>query len=470
MISNNRYILQIIIEALVDSSKEKLSDSVFKKSSFTKEQCNKKISFMGLFIENLLNAIYVFEIMKENKQKSPQDLNLILSLIKRIHDPVDKNRDELSLSHFAADLSVLSSKMTHFFDLQNKIIKLYKWHNPFLTVLTLLVLTCICYSPILLIIIPIVAVLVFQLMFNNSGSTDTKRSNSNKNHSERDSSNNNLALNVELKENVINSIEFVINLAELQNMITSLLQNINKLEGFLYNNEGIKKHRSYTYFIIPFTISVCIVSFIVVHHLTGSSLFFTILIWTLFLKENSSLSNFWCKATNTKRNQLDNRYKSKFLELIFSLFNFVYLKYQKYDYLYEVQQLVDSQCNWQTLVFTKNLDALIVDNAYSSTKQQIISTKPLLKGSKKIESIVPDLGWEYIKNSQWEVAKETSPRIWLSNKKTIKMQQLNSNNQSQIFGNAENVGMFVNVEKYDLRFRRLKRKITRQAKNYFPVT
>lgn len=469
MTSHNTYILLTIIKALVESSKEKLNDSLFKSNSYNNERCTKNISYMSLFIENLSNYIYVSEVMQENKKgETARYLDSILALINRIHDPVNKDKDDLSLTHFAADLSLLSSKMSQFFVLQDKIMKLYKWHNPSLTVLTLLVLTCICYSPIILIIIPIVAVPVCQLISNHLGSRNTEQSYAKEKHSEEESLEINLARDIGLKKNVINSIEFIINLTDLQNLITVLLQNINILEGFLSNNEVVKNHRTYAILIITLIIGVCILSFVLAHHLPSSSLFFTILIWTLFLKENPSLLNYcYLKTAKTTNNQLDNHHKAPFLGRISNFFNFKYPKHQKYDYLYEVQQRFNSKSVWQTLVFTKNLDAIILNNKYSLIKKKFITSKPLLKGSKKIENIVPDLGWDFIENSQWEVAKVASFQTWLTNETWIAMQLRKIKNKNQIFGNAEKVVTFVNVDKYDLRFRRLKRKITRKTEDTF---
>ncbi|SCV00029.1 LAMI_0G02410g1_1 [Lachancea mirantina] len=194
----------------------------------------------------------------------------------RVNDPTRRRRDKLSATIFANNLKVLTAKMGSVFEFQDSVIRLLAWRNPSGTVTMLIVVTIVCFDPIFLTILPLLFVL-YGLMIQGytqrhslrrraylsrnvygksllvslaSGGKRTSWGYGDSVH-EYDYRTGADDINAIRANQIKQSMEFVVNLRDLQNSMTMLVLLSNSLEKFIYGTAGFKEeHRSTALFLV----------------------------------------------------------------------------------------------------------------------------------------------------------------------------------------------------------------------------
>ncbi|OBA26212.1 hypothetical protein HANVADRAFT_2958 [Hanseniaspora valbyensis NRRL Y-1626] len=467
MTSNNVYILLAIIRSIIESSKEKINDSLLSKNTSENFEINDDINYLNSVLEKLSNDMYILEMMKNSKDnKHNLESNTLASIYNRIHDPIKNHKDNLSLAQFAFDLSILSSKMSLFFVLQDNIIKIYQWHSYLLTTSVLLILTFICYNPIVLVILPILLITFYTIIPEYC----TLKNNTNSslhNKIENKSLKIKLSKSISLEDNVNNSMEFIINLTDLQNMLTFFVKTIDKINSFLFENKSLRNNRSYSISVVSIIVQLCLLSFVITRFVTGSSFFFTIILWFIFLKANPHVSKFFSYFTSIIdiKSKDDNKGNNNILNYVTDYIKENYPITETYDEVFEFQQKNNnSNCQWETIIFTKE-PSVIINNHNNIIKKQNFNKKILkLKGCRYIENIQAKKGWLFKKNEKWEVDKNVSASTWILSKKCFPLELFKFDNKDQLIFNDEKRQEFLYFKNCDLRIRRFKKKIIKKKK------
>lgn len=194
----------------------------------------------------------------------------------RVNDPERKKRQKLSATILTRNLKVLTTKLGSIFELQDSIIRLLAWRNPSGTITMLVFITMICFNPVYLAIIPVLYVL-YGLMIPGyihrhpprrsaflsrrtfgkslivSIASGGKRTNTpfNDDVQEYEYNYEMDPHDIQRAHQIKQSMEFVVNLRDLQNSMSTMVSLSNSLEKFIYGTAGFKdEHRSTALFLV----------------------------------------------------------------------------------------------------------------------------------------------------------------------------------------------------------------------------
>ncbi|QEU61554.1 Pex28 [Kluyveromyces lactis] len=240
------------------SSEEEREKPNFKKS--LRKQAKDTVEetrehFIDMVIDRLILSILPDEL-PEREQFS-----------QRVAEPGRRHSQTVSVTIMNKNVRALTSRLGAIFELQDILIRLLTWRNPSGTLLALIVFTQICFNPMLLVILPILY-LMFGLMIpgylhrhplhrgiylskRSYGKSLIKSITTGGNTSKLQLHDSIHEFNYEdidisdlRKANTVRqSMEFVVNLRDLQNLMSTLVSVIDKIEKFMYGTAGFKNEQ-----------------------------------------------------------------------------------------------------------------------------------------------------------------------------------------------------------------------------------
>lgn len=205
----------------------------------------------------------------------PDDLPEREQFTQRVNDPYRRKRQTLSATVLGRNMRILTTKLGSVFEFQDSIIRLLTWRNPSGTVTMLIFFTFICFNPMLLLIIPLLYVLYGLMVPGYLQRHPLRRSRvlmkktygkslldsvasggkSNTWHGNDRLREINTTTELDLDDvnkahNIKQSMEFIINLRDLQNSMSVMVMLSDKLEKFVYGTAGFKdEHHSTALFL-----------------------------------------------------------------------------------------------------------------------------------------------------------------------------------------------------------------------------
>ncbi|SCV02234.1 LANO_0F16182g1_1 [Lachancea nothofagi CBS 11611] len=219
------------------------------------------------FVDILLNKM-ISAILPENFPEREH-------FTQRVNDPLRKKRQKLSATILANNLKVLTTKLGAIFEFQDSVIRLIAWRNPSGTITLLILVTMICFNPMFLAIIPMLYIL-YGIMV--PGYTHRHPPNRTAYLSRRTYGKSlvisltsggkkaswhpsddiqeydyNLDLDphdIQRAHHIKQSMEFVVNLRDLQNSMSTMVSLSKGMEKFVFGTAGFKdEHRSTALFL-----------------------------------------------------------------------------------------------------------------------------------------------------------------------------------------------------------------------------
>ena len=258
------------------------------------------------FVDGLLERLIKHSVPSEDKEV----------LEKRLNDPARTNKPNLSLKILFSNFKTLSSKMSGLFAFQYGFLHLVTWRNPSKTLLYLILYTCICIWPHLVLALPLVGILggVFiegyayrhpmevpelipvkkrgQSLLDFLSSDDSSVLDDfiskdlrdlvhsklvdleESSNSSQDASNSaklgtlsqELDINESIKrknksEQINSQMTLLMNMRDLQNLTTELINSINAAEVFFYETAGFKDEKLSTFFFYILSFATGVVLF-----------------------------------------------------------------------------------------------------------------------------------------------------------------------------------------------------------------
>ncbi|CDO94787.1 unnamed protein product [Kluyveromyces dobzhanskii CBS 2104] len=185
----------------------------------------------------------------------------------RVAEPGRRRSQTVSVTIMNKNIRILTSKLGSVFELQDILIRLLTWRNPSGTLLSLVIFTQICFNPMLIPIL-LILYLMFGLMIPgylhrhplHRGIYLSKRSYGKSliktittggnaarlqpHDSVQEFNYDDIDIDDLRKANAIRrSMEFVVNLRDLQNLMSTLVSVINRAERFIYSTAGFKNEQ-----------------------------------------------------------------------------------------------------------------------------------------------------------------------------------------------------------------------------------
>ncbi|SCU86714.1 LAFA_0E02586g1_1 [Lachancea sp. 'fantastica'] len=332
----------------------------------------------------------------------------------RVNDPLRKKRQKLSATIFANNLKVLTTKLGAVFELQDSIIRLVAWRNPSGTVTMLIFISMICFNPIFLAIIPLLYVLcgimlpgymhrhpphrtAFLSRRTYGKSLVVSLASGGKKMSWHPSDDvQEYEYNVDANpdeyqraHHIKQSMEFVVNLRDLQNSMSTMVALSKSMEKFVFGTAGFKdEHRSTALFLA----GLCTLLILwLISPLINWSVTSTLSIWTIMIAIHPKVR---CKLARIIKEDQINRGK-KVLE-----------KTERYDIIldeppdsrfieiFEIHKRGAIPEDWSFLKFS----GTVFDAQDGLRKAQ---TPP--PGVDNLDEIKPPVTWAFDNNSNWEI-------------------------------------------------------------------
>ncbi|EDO19199.1 hypothetical protein Kpol_1050p57 [Vanderwaltozyma polyspora DSM 70294] len=222
-----------------------------------------KEHFLDIFVDKLISKI-VPEKLPEREQFS-----------ERVLSPDLKKHQPISASTLGRNMGKLGSKMTAMFDMQETVIRLITWRNPSGTVTLLISMTMLFYNPIILLLLPLVTLMYMVMIpgyihrhplhraiypsrtsygrslledIASSGPSNAWYPNNTlvESLNELQSGDSGATSNFSDTNSVSHSMAVVMNLRDVQNITTSLVQVSQATDKFIYGAAGFKDERRST--------------------------------------------------------------------------------------------------------------------------------------------------------------------------------------------------------------------------------
>ncbi|CEP63130.1 Pex28p LALA0_S07e03048g [Lachancea lanzarotensis] len=332
----------------------------------------------------------------------------------RVKDPLHKKRQTLSATILANNLKVLTTKLGAVFELQDSVIRLITWRNPSGTVTMLILVSMICFNPIFLAIIPLLYVLygimlpgymhrhpphrtAFLSRRTYGKSLLVSLASGGRKVSWHPSDDvqeyeYNVDANPEEYQrahHIKQSMEFIVNLRDLQNSMSTMVALSKSMEKFVFGTAGFKdEHRSTALFLAG--LGTLLILWLI-SPLINWSIASTLSIWTLMIAIHPKVRS---KLARIIKEDQVNRGK-KALE-----------KTERYDIIldeapdvrfieiFEIHKRGAIPEDWSFLKFSST----VFDAQDSFRKAQ---TPP--PGVDFLEEIKPPITWAFDNNSNWEI-------------------------------------------------------------------
>lgn len=182
----------------------------------------------------------------------------------RIEELARRKSRPISITILARNLRILTAKLGVLFEFQDLITRLITWRNPSQTITMLIILTAVCFNPILLFALPLFYMLfclmipgyqqrhflrpniylnkqvygqsLFETLLNSRKSSWKihGKFNEHRQHTVI------LDEDVDKANNIKQGMEFIVNLRDLQNLMSSIVTIIDKIDKFIYGTAGFK--------------------------------------------------------------------------------------------------------------------------------------------------------------------------------------------------------------------------------------
>ncbi|AET37832.1 Pex28p Ecym_2076 [Eremothecium cymbalariae DBVPG len=216
--------------------------------------------FVDILLDKMISALL------------PDDLPEREQFTQRVHEPGRRKSHPISVVIMSRNLKIMTAKLGLLFEFQDSIIRLITWRNPSGTITALMLFSFICFNPMLLPIISLGYVL-FGLMIPGylhrhplrrnfyltkrvygksllvTVATGGKPSNWQGHDNVLEYDYNNLHTegeDWERAQNIRQTLEFIVNLRDLQNLMTATVLATENLEKFVYGDAGFKNERRST--------------------------------------------------------------------------------------------------------------------------------------------------------------------------------------------------------------------------------
>lgn len=332
----------------------------------------------------------------------------------RLNDPDRKRRQKLSATVLASNLKILTTKLGSIFELQDSVIRLVAWRNPSGTITMLIMVTMICFNPIYLAVIPLLYVL-YGLMVPGymhrhpprrtnflsrkqygrslivSLTSGGKRTHNYLNEDIREYDYNLEADPQDVKKahNIKQSMEFVVNLRDLQNSMSAMVSLSNSIERFVYGTAGFKdEHRSTVLFLAG--LGALLLSGIISPFINWSALL-AALAWLSMVAIHPKVRPKLAQVV--KKEQLDRGKEALKRTERYD----VILDEQPEVRVIEIFEIFKKEAlsnNWSFVKYSSS----VFDPRDSFRKAQVLPP-----GVDELECVCPPLTWSFDANSVWEI-------------------------------------------------------------------
>lgn len=338
----------------------------------------------------------------------------------RVSEPGRRKSQTISVRIMNKNLRYLTSKLGSVFELQDVLIRLLTWRNPSGTLLSLIAFTFICFDPMLLIILPVLY-LMFGLMVPgylhrhplhrsiylskrsygkslvNTIASGGRTTSLQPHDSFREVEYSELDLEELRKANTIKqSMEFIVNLRDLQNLMTNIVRVTEGVEKFVYGSAGFKdEQHSTVLFLSQFLV---LIALWIISPLINWPFMASVSAWTVMIiihpkvrpavvgvlkKEQLDKGKEALERTERFDILLDEPVESSLVE-VFELHRKGITDDDWFHYLYSTQ---------------------VFDGTDQYRKSQKVPP-----GVKNLEDLYPPPTWTFDPNSEWNV--DTDPSGW----------------------------------------------------------
>ncbi|SCU88873.1 LAME_0E01442g1_1 [Lachancea meyersii CBS 8951] len=332
----------------------------------------------------------------------------------RVNDPLRKKRQKLSATIFANNLKVLTTKLGAIFELQDSVIRLLAWRNPSGTVTMLVFISMICFNPIFLAILPLLYVLYgimvpgymhrhppnrtaflsrrtygksFLVSLTSGGEKTSWHPSDD--IQEYDYNLDSDPLGHQRAHHIKQSMEFVVNLRDLQNSMSTMVSLSKSMEKFVFGTAGFKdEHRSTALFLAGLGTLLLLW---LVSPLINWSMVSTVSVWTVMIvihpKVRSRLAQIIKEdQVNRSREVLE---RTERYDIILDEPPDV-----RFIEIFEIHKQGIMPKDWAFLKFSTN----VFDAQDSYRKAQVPPP-----GVDSLEEIKPPVTWAFDNNSGWEI-------------------------------------------------------------------
>lgn len=451
------------------------------------------------FVDGLLERLLKHSMPSEDKEV----------LEKRLNDPARTNKPNLSLKILFSNFKRLSSKMSGLFAFQYGFLHLVTWRNPSKTLLYLIIYTSICMWPHLVLALPLVGIVggvfiggyayrhpmevpelvpvkkrgqsLFEFISSNDASVvddfiskdlrDSVHSNlvelEESSHSSNDAANSTklgtLSQELDVNESTrrkkkseqLNSqMTLLLNMRDLQNLTTELINSINAAEVFFYETAQFKDEKLSTFF------------FYILSFATGVVLFFGRFIpWRLIFIQSGWVVLILCHPRFKQLLQALSKNKKKPSKKPPKV-NKTVKKFERDDIIVdiipdvsvvEIYELhIKSLLNntWSFHLYTNNMFDL-------KNSTRVAGGRPT--GASKLSNVMPPPEWNFDScyTSKWKVDKH--PKKFLHERSINTLNLIINENETEgwIYDNMEH------SEDTDYVYEFRRRRLTRECYRYF---
>ncbi|AGO11644.1 AaceriADL136Cp [[Ashbya] aceris (nom. inval.)] len=366
-------------------------------------QAQEQEHFIDILLDKMISAVL------------PEDLPEREQFTQRVQEPGRRRSHPISLIIMSRNLKIMTTKLGLIFEFQDSLIRLVTWRNPSGTALSLILFSFICFNPMLVIILPMLYVLFglmipgylhrhplrrnFYLTKHSYGkslletvATGGKPASWQSHDDVQEFDYNNLHPDAEEWERALHikqTMEFIVNLRDLQNLMTASVKGIESAEKFVYGDAGFKnEHHSTVLFLSGLLV---VTGLWVVAPYINWSLISAVGAWTALILihprvlpivtayiNDDQLEKGKVVIENVERYDilLDEKPEERFLEL-FEIYK---------------QRLTSNEWDFY----------LLSSYAFDPTDKYRKSQRPP-PGVISLDEVVPPSTWSFDRNSAWEV-------------------------------------------------------------------
>jgi len=398
-----------------DDTEERAPSEIKKEKSMAKQQSH--------FIDILLEKLLVHAVIPDKKD-----------LETRLNDPFRKESENLSIPKFTKNLRLMTAKLGGIFKAQYFIRRIFRWTQPSLTITALILYTFIVLHPNLLFILPLIYLLYgimvpgylyrhpihrskllkvrprgesllekFSKIENNKEMA--KLVDEEKALEEEEIEKRVPELNEKIDTNVRllkKNMEFIVNMRDLQNSLTNLLELLSNVEKFWYGTAGFKDERVSTS--LFFTVFLTVIFFIMIGPYIPWRFILILSGWSLMILIHPKIHPKVMEFNNMikpQKKELDKLVKdSERKDIILDEPPEI-----KEVEVFEIFKKSVSSSQWEFYTFSQN----IFDITDPFRKAQ----KPP-PGVSSIDSVIPPKGWKFEDNQPWNIDYECQE--WCQNR------------------------------------------------------
>lgn len=443
---NNNNILPHVIGSLLNASIEKIK--------ITDDEIINDDAFVDIFLDKLISKLLIGKLPERehlhitHSHNQPTNMYVNGSPLdditqrleaKSINNDITTqdmlenypvgNSQNISATKLARNFKRLSKKMEHVFVWQDKLIRLLNWKSPTHTIIALIIMTIICYSPMYLLLLPILSLMYCVIIPNlkmryplyttllDGNHRTNKMSHEIGNSllldlSKPDRMSDHSIISEDLSDQYENSSkQFFINLRDTQEMTTNTLELIDKISNFINVKAAFQDELVTTkLFIKCFSIYI---SLKLLSPFINWSLTISILMWLSVIHLHpgvySKMSQY--RITRLRKDRNDNHDPKPTIIID----NKPQIKYVQIFEIYRQGLLPNT---WVFFLYSNNIFHPMDEFRKSQRRPP---------GVKQLIEVEPPMdGWSFDSNSEWEI--DYNVEIWAKNYKL----DLNFDNEFQV--------------------------------------